>query len=49
METSAETFGVEVNNDVSTLTAATKCAFRFTGDSKGSRKYKGWNSAGVEF
>jgi hypothetical protein len=26
-----------------------KCAFRFTGDLKGSRKYEGWNSAGVRF
>jgi hypothetical protein len=36
--------------DVSTLSGETpKCAFRFAGDSKGSRKYEGWNSAGVEF
>jgi hypothetical protein len=49
VETSAETAGDEGDDDVSTLTAATKCAFRFTGDSKGSRKYKGCNSAGVGF
>jgi hypothetical protein len=37
VERSAETAGNEGNGDVSTLTAATKCAFRFIGDSKGSR------------
>jgi hypothetical protein len=49
VETSAETAGNEGNDDVSTLTAAPKCAFRFTGDSKGSRKYEWWNSDGVGF
>jgi hypothetical protein len=38
------------NDDISTLSGAThRCAFRFTGESKGSRKYEGWNSAGMEF
>jgi hypothetical protein len=41
--------GSEEIDDVSTLSGETKCTFRFTGDSKGSRKYEGWNSAGVEF
>jgi hypothetical protein len=49
VETSTEIAGNDGNDDVSTLTAATKCSFRFTGDSKGSRKYEGWNSAGVGF
>jgi hypothetical protein len=49
VEPAADTAGNEGANDISTLTAATKCAFRFTGDSKGSRKYEGWNSAGVGF
>jgi hypothetical protein len=49
VEPTADTAGNEGNDDVSTLTAATKCAFRFTGDWKGSRKYEGWNSAGVGF
>jgi hypothetical protein len=42
--------GSDGSDDLSTLSGATpKCAFRFTGDSKGSRKYEGWNSAGMEF
>ena len=49
METSTEIAGNCGNDGVSTLTAATKCSFRFTGDLKGSRKYEGWNSAGVGF
>jgi hypothetical protein len=45
VEPAADTAGNEGADDISTLTAATKCAFRFTGYSKGSRKYEGWNSA----
>jgi hypothetical protein len=41
VETSAETAGNEGNDDVSTLTVGRKCASRFTGDSKGSRKCEG--------
>jgi hypothetical protein len=50
VETSTDT-GTEGTDDVSTLTStsATKCTFRFTGESKGSRKYEGWNSEGVGF
>jgi hypothetical protein len=49
VEPKADTAGKAENDDVSTLTAATKCSFRFMRDSKGSRKYEGWNSAGVGF
>ena len=49
VETGAETASNEESDDVSTITTATRCAFRFTGDSKGSRKYEGWNSDGVGF
>jgi hypothetical protein len=49
VEPAADIAGNEGADDISTLTAATKCAFRFTGDLKGSRKYEGWNSAGVGF
>jgi hypothetical protein len=34
----------EENDDVSTLSGATP-KFRFMGDSNGSKKYEGWNSA----
>jgi hypothetical protein len=50
VESTASTSGSEESDDVSTLSGATpRCAFRFTGDSKGARKYEGWNSAGMEF
>jgi hypothetical protein len=49
VEPTTDAAGNEGNNDVSTLIAATKRAFRFTSYSKGSRKYEGWNSAGVGF
>jgi hypothetical protein len=49
VEPTDDTTRNEASDDVSTLTLATKCSFRFTGDSKGSRKYEGWNSAGVGF
>jgi hypothetical protein len=49
VEATAATATNTGDDEVSTLTAASKCTFRFTGDSKGSRKYEGWNSAGVEF
>jgi hypothetical protein len=40
----------EESDDLSTLSGATnRCAFRFTGDSKGSRRHEGWNRAGMEF
>jgi hypothetical protein len=40
----------EETDDVSTLSGATtKHGFKFTGDAKGSRKYEGWNSAGMVF
>ncbi len=49
VEPTADITRNEASDDVSTLTAATKCSFRFTGDLKGSRKYEGWNIAGVGF
>ncbi len=50
VETDASMGGSEATDDVSTLSGSTpRCAFRFTADSKGSRKYEGWNVAGVEF
>lgn len=50
VEAAASTHGSTESDDVSTLSGSTpKCAFRFTGDSKGSRKYEGWNVAGMEF
>ncbi len=50
VETDASMGGSEATDNVSTLSGSTpRCAFRFTADSKGSRKYEGWNVAGVEF
>jgi hypothetical protein len=41
----------EDTDDVSTLSGATptRGVFKFTAESKGSRKYEGWNSAGMDF
>jgi hypothetical protein len=47
VETAASTSSVSEESDVSTLSGE-RPRFRFTGDSKGSRKYEGWNCAGVE-
>mgnify|MGYP000116975098 CR=1 FL=1 len=43
--------GVSNNTDgLSSLTSSrTICGFLFTGNSKGSRKYEGWNPAGMKF
>jgi hypothetical protein len=47
----AETDGVSDSADgLSNLTSSrTTCGFLFTGNSKGSRKYEGWNPAGMRF
>ena len=46
----ASTSSNSTGDDMSTLSgASSKVTFKYTGDSKGCRKYRGWNSEGMKF